>query len=187
VLSFLGKYDLLDHFKLNIEANHATLAGHTFEHDLTVAAINGKLGSIDANVGDPLLGWDTDQYPTDPMLGTLAMLVVLRNGGLGSGGLNFDAKPRRGSCDEMDLFYGHIAGMDTFARGLMAAQKIIDESIVDDFIRDRYQSYDTGIGQEIMSGSASFENLEAYILENGEPQRRSGRQEMLESIMATYI
>jgi xylose isomerase len=187
VLSFLGKYDLLDHFKLNIEANHATLAGHTFEHDLTVAAINGKLGSIDANVGDPLLGWDTDQYPTDPMLGTLAMLVVLRNGGLGSGGLNFDAKPRRGSCDEMDLFYGHISGMDTFARGLMAAQTIIDEGMVDDFIRDRYQSYDSGIGHEIMSGSASFESLETYILENGEPQPRSGRQEMLESIMATYV
>jgi xylose isomerase len=187
VLGFLRKYDLLDHFKLNIEANHATLAGHSFEHDLTVAAINGKLGSIDANVGDPLLGWDTDQYPTDPMLGTLAMLIVLKNGGLGSGGLNFDAKPRRASCDEMDLFYGHICGMDTFARGLLAARKIIDDGIMDDFVANRYQSYDSGVGQAIMNGSASFESLEKYILDNGEPERRSGRQEMLESIMATYI
>jgi len=187
VLGFLRKYDLLDHFKLNIEANHATLAGHTFEHELTVAAINGKLGSIDANVGDPLLGWDTDQYPTDPAASTRAMLVVLKNGGLGSGGLNFDAKPRRGSCDEMDLFYAHICGMDTFARGLLAAQKIIEDGMLDDFVRRRYASYDSGMGHDIFSGKASFETLEKYILENGEPAPRSGRQEMLESILAAYI
>ena len=187
VLGFLRKYDLLDHFKLNIEANHATLAGHTFEHELTVAAINGKLGSIDANVGDPLLGWDTDQYPTDPGASTRAMLVVLKNGGLGSGGLNFDAKPRRGSCDEMDLFYAHICGMDTFARGLLAAQKIIEDGILDDFVRRRYASYDNGIGQEILSGKASFETLEQYILDEGEPALQSGRQEMLEGILGTYI
>ena len=187
VLGFLRKYDLLDHFKLNIEANHATLAGHSFEHDLTVAAINGKLGSIDANVGDPLLGWDTDQYPTDPLASTRAMLVVLKSGGLGSGGLNFDAKPRRGSCDEMDLFYAHICGMDTFARGLLAAQKIIEDGILDDFVRRRYASYDHGIGHDILSGEASFETLEQYILDKGEPAPQSGRQEMLESILAAYI
>ncbi|MEJ2025125.1 MAG: xylose isomerase, partial [Deltaproteobacteria bacterium] len=141
VLGFLRRYDLLDDFKLNIEANHATLAGHSFEHDLTVAAINGKLGSIDANVGDPLLGWDTDQFPSDPLSSARAMLVVLKNGGLGCGGLNFDAKPRRGSCDEMDLFYAHICGMDTFARGLLSAQKIIDDGILDDFVQRRYTSY----------------------------------------------
>jgi xylose isomerase len=187
VLGFLRKYDLLDHFKLNIEANHATLAGHSFEHDLTVAAINGKLGSIDANVGDPLLGWDTDQYPTDPLSITRAMLVVLKSGGLGSGGLNFDAKPRRGSCDEMDLFYGHICGMDTFARGLLAAQKIVEDGILDDFVRRRYASYDDGIGHDILAGEASFETLEQYILDKGEPAPQSGRQEMLESILAAYI
>jgi xylose isomerase len=187
VLGFLRKHDLLDHFKLNIEANHATLAGHSFEHDLTVAAINGKLGSIDANVGDALLGWDTDQFPTDPLASTRAMLVVLKSGGLGSGGLNFDAKPRRGSCDEMDLFYAHICGMDTFARGLLAAQKIIEDGILDDFVRRRYASYDLGIGPDILSGEASFETLEQYILDKGEPALQSGRQEMLESILATYI
>ncbi len=187
VLGFLRRYDLLDHFKLNIEANHATLAGHSFEHDLTVAAINDRLGSIDANVGDPLLGWDTDQFPSDPLSSTRAMLVVLKTGGLGSGGLNFDAKPRRGSCDEMDLFYAHICGMDTFARGLLSAQKIIDDGILDDFVRRRYASYESGIGREIFSGKASFDTLEKYILERGEPTPQSGRQEMLEGILGTYI
>ena len=115
------------------------------------------------------------------------MLVVLTNGGLGSGGLNFDAKPRRGSCDEMDLFYAHFCGMDTFARGLLAAQKIIEDGILNDFVRRRYASYDSGMGHDILSGEASFETLEKYILENGEPETRSGRQEMLESILAAYI
>jgi len=187
VLGFLRRYDLLDHFKLNIEANHATLAGHSFEHDLTVAAINGKLGSIDANVGDPLLGWDTDQFPSDPLSSARAMLVVLKNGGLGNGGLNFDAKPRRGSCDEMDLFYAHICGMDTFARGLLSAQKIIDDGMLDDFVKRRYASYETGIGRKILTGKTSFESLEKYILENGEPDPKSGRQEMLEGMLGSYI
>jgi xylose isomerase len=187
VLSFLRAYDLFDTFKLNIEANHATLAGHTFEHDLTVAAIDGKLGSIDANVGDPLLGWDTDQFPTDPAMCTLAMLVVLKHGGIGSGGFNFDAKPRRGSFDEIDLFYAHVSGMDTFARGLLAAHQIIEDGVLDNFINDRYASYAEGIGKQIMDGRETFESLEQYVLQQGEPAFRSGRQEMLESILHSYV
>ena len=187
VLGFLRKYDLLDHFKLNIEANHATLAGHSFEHELTVAAINNKLGSIDANIGDPLLGWDTDQFPTDPLDCTRAMLIVLKNGGLGQGGLNFDAKMRRGSFDELDLFYAHINGMDTFARGLLAAHRIIEDGAVDDFVQERYAGYTKDIGAKIMAGEASFKTLEQFVLENGEPLLKSGRQEMLESIVNRYI
>ncbi len=187
VLSFLRTYDLFDHFKLNIEANHATLAGHTFEHDLTVASINGKLGSIDANVGDPLLGWDTDQFPTDPAMCALAMLVVLKQDGIGPGGLNFDAKPRRGSFDEIDLFYAHVSGMDTFARGLLAAHQIIEDKVLDNFIAERYASYTGGFGKQIMDGRESFESLEQYVLKQGEPAFKSGRQEMLESILHSYV
>ena len=187
VLGFLRAYDLFDQFKLNIEANHATLAGHSFEHDLTVAAINGRLGSIDANVGDPLLGWDTDQFPTDPAMCTLAMLVVLKQGGLGKGGLNFDAKPRRGSFDEIDLFYAHVSGMDTFARGLLAAHQIIEDGVLDNFIKKRYASYADGIGKQIMGGQETFESLEQYTLQQGDPAFESGRQEMLESILHSYL
>jgi xylose isomerase len=187
ILNFLRTYDLFDEFKLNIEANHATLAGHTFEHDLTVASINGKLGSIDANVGDPLLGWDTDQFPTDPAMCTLAMLVVLKQGGIGKGGLNFDAKPRRGSFDEIDLFYAHVSGMDTFARGLMAAHQIVADGVLDDFIKERYASYAEGIGKQIMGGQETFESLEQYVLQQGDPAFKSGRQEMLESILHSYV
>jgi xylose isomerase len=186
VLEFLRAHDLLDHFKLNIEANHATLAGHTFEHDLTVASINGMLGSIDANVGDPLLGWDTDQFPSDASTGTLAMLVVLKQGGIAPGGLNFDAKPRRGSFDTTDLFYAHVAGMDTFARGLLAARQIIDDGILDDFLEQRYAEYGNGIGKQIMRGGAGFDSLERFVLREGEPAYRSGRQEMLERILQLY-
>ena len=187
VLNFLRTYDLFDHFKLNIEANHATLAGHTFEHDLTVASINGKLGSIDANIGDPLLGWDTDQFPTDPAMCTLAMLVVLKQGGIEPGGLNFDAKPRRGSFDEIDLFYAHISGMDTFARGLLAAHQIIEDGAIENFIQKRYASYAEGIGKQIMDGRESLASLEQYVLQEGEPAFESGRQEMLESILHAYV
>ncbi len=187
VLSFLRAYDLFDTFKLNIEANHATLAGHTFEHDLTVASIDGKLGSIDANVGDPLLGWDTDQFPTDPAMCTLAMLVVLKQGGIGKGGFNFDAKPRRGSFDEIDLFYAHVSGMDTFARGLLAAHQIIEDGVLDNFINERYASYTDGIGNRVMSGQETFDSLEQYVLQQGDPAYKSGRQEMLESILRSYV
>ncbi|MCP4631184.1 MAG: xylose isomerase [bacterium] len=187
VLGFLRAYDLFDHFKLNIEANHATLAGHTFEHDLTVASIDGKLGSIDANVGDPLLGWDTDQFPTDPAMCALAMLIVLKQDGIGPGGLNFDAKPRRGSFDEIDLFYAHISGMDTFARGLLAAHQIIEDKMLDNFITERYAGYTEGFGKQIMEGRESFESLEQYVLNQEEPAFKSGRQEMLESILHSYV
>ena len=187
VLDFLRAYDLWDYFKLNIEANHATLAGHSFEHDLTVASLNGKLGSIDANVGDPLLGWDTDQFPTDPVMCARAMLVVLKQGGIGKGGFNFDAKLRRGSFDENDLFYAHISGMDTFARGLTAAHQIIEDGVLDHFIEKRYASYGEGIGKQIISGRESFDSLEKWILKKGEPAFKSGRQEMLENIVSSYV
>ena len=187
VLNFLRQYNLLDHFKLNIEANHATLAGHTFEHELSVASSAGKLGSIDINRGDNLLGWDTDQFPTDLYQATYAMLVVLGQGGLGSGGLNFDAKLRRGSTDLEDLFYAHIGGMDAFARGLLTAQKIIDDGLLKQFIDQRYASYDTALGQRILSGKADFDELEAWVLENGEPCPVSGRQEYLENLINTYL
>ena len=187
VLNFLRTFDLWEHFKLNIEANHATLAGHTFEHELTIASIYGKLGSIDANVGDALLGWDADQFLTDPAMSTRAMLVVLKQGGLGKGGLNFDAKPRRGSFDGIDLFYGHINSMDAIARGLLAAHRIIEDGALSNFLEERYASFLDGIGKQIMSGQESFSSLEQWILEKGEPKRISGRQEMLESIISSYL
>ena len=187
VLSFLRKYDLLDEFKLNIEANHATLAGHTFEHDLQVASADGKLGSIDANRGDYLLGWDTDQFPTDLYSATYAMLVILKQRGIGPGGINFDAKIRRGSFDPEDLFHAHIGGMDSFARGLKLAQQIIDDGALDAFVKDRYASYRRGIGKKIISGKTSFAELERYVHKNGEPEKRSGREEMLENLINSYI
>lgn len=187
VLNFLRAYDLLDHFKLNIEANHATLAGHSFEHELTVAALAGSLGSVDINRGDPLLGWDTDQFPTDLYATTKAMLVLLQHGGLGSGGLNFDAKLRRGSVDAIDLIYAHIGGMDTFARGLLIADKIRCDGALEKFISERYASYDEGFGAEIMAGKIDFEGLTTYVEEAGEPTLKSGRQEYLENLINSYI
>ncbi|MDU2243187.1 MAG: xylose isomerase, partial [Paenibacillus sp.] len=145
-IAFLQKYGLQDHFKLNLEANHATLAGHTFEHELRVARINNMLGSIDANQGDTLLGWDTDEFPTDLYAVTLAMYEILQNGGLGSGGVNFDAKVRRSSFEPEDLFYAHIAGMDTFAKGLKVAGKMIEDKFIENLLNDRYASFKTGIG-----------------------------------------
>ncbi len=186
-LSFLRAYDLIDDFKLNIEANHATLAGHTFEHDLAIASAAGKLGSVDANRGDMLLGWDTDQFPTDVYSTTLAMMIILRQGGLGLGGLNFDAKPRRNSIDTVDLFHAHIGGMDTFARGLLIAHEILEDGKFEDFIQERYSSYNAGIGKEIMAGNATMVDAEKWLLEHGEPTPHSGRQEMLENLLNDYI
>lgn len=187
VLNFLQTYGLSDYFKLNIEANHATLAGHSFAHELTVASNAGKLGSIDVNRGDLLLGWDTDQFPTDLYDTVYAMMVVLKQGGIGSGGLNFDAKARRGSRDGKDLFYSHIGGMDTFARGLIIAQEIIDDGILQDFVTQRYQTWSNALGQKILAGESNFHEMEAYVNKNGEPDVKSGRQEYLENIINGYI
>ncbi|BCS89731.1 xylose isomerase [Pseudodesulfovibrio sediminis] len=187
VLSFLREFDLIDHFKLNIEANHATLAGHSFAHDLAVAAEAGKLGSIDANTGDPLLGWDTDQFPTDINDVTRAMLVIIEAGGLGSGGLNFDAKLRRGSIDTEDMFHAHIGGMDTFARGLLTAQALIEDGRINEFKANRYAGWDTGFGKSMLDGNETLESMEAKAMELGEPKRVSGKQEMLENILINAI
>lgn len=187
VLGFLKSYNLDEYFKLNIEANHATLAQHTFQHDLRVARINIALGSIDANQGDMLLGWDTDQFPTNLYDTTLAMYEVILNGGFDKGGLNFDAKVRRASFEPVDLFYAHIAGMDAFAKGFKVANKLLEDMVFENFIKKRYESYTTGIGHDIVTGKVGFKELEAYTLKNGEPSLSSGRQEMLESILNQYI
>ncbi len=186
-LYFLKEYDLIDHFKLNIEANHATLAGHSFEHELAVSSAAGKLGSVDANRGDLMLGWDTDQFPTDIYSTTMAMMIILNQNGLGKGGLNFDAKVRRSSTDPTDLFYAHIGGMDAFARGLLIAHKIIEDKVLNNFIEERYSSFNTSIGAEIMSGQVGLVELDKWILTAGEPVLQSGRQEMLENIINSYI
>jgi xylose isomerase len=187
-LNFLRAYDLLDHFKLNIETNHATLAGHTMMHELEYAACQGKLGSIDANTGDLLLGWDTDQFPTNFYLTTEIMLVILKYGGLAPGGVNFDAKVRRESFEPIDLFHAHIGGMDAFARGLKIAAAIRRDGILEEFVRRRYRSWDEGIGAEIESGRANFRSLEAYMLAKGEAApNESGRQEWLENVINRYL
>lgn len=186
-VAFLGRYGLLEHFKMNIEANHATLAGHNFQHELRWCRINGILGSVDANQGDLLLGWDTDEFPTDMYETTLAMYEILKNGGLGKGGLNFDAKPRRGSIDTDDLFYAHIAGMDSFARGLKVAQKLIEDRVFEDILVNRYHSFTEGIGLAIVSGNADFHTLEKYAMENQRINNQSGRQEKIKSILNQYL
>lgn len=175
------------YFKVNIEANHATLAAHTFQHELHFARINGVLGSVDANQGDMLLGWDTDQFPTDLYTTTLAMYEILKNGGLGSGGLNFDAKVRRGSFEPEDLFYAHIAGMDAFARGLKAAYKMLESKEFESIIKERYSSFKEGIGKDIVEGKVGFKQLEKYALEHSRIKNVSGRQEMLEALLNQYI
>lgn len=187
VLAFLRKYNLDKDFKLNIEANHATLAGHTFQHELNQCRINGVLGSVDANQGDMLLGWDTDQFPTNIYDTTLAMYEILLDGGFTKGGLNFDSKVRRASFEESDLFYSYIAGMDAFARGLKVAAKLIEDRVLIDFVNERYSSYQEGIGKEIIEGKVGLKELEAYALEYGHTKNTSGRQELLESILNQYI
>jgi xylose isomerase len=186
-LAFLCGYGLDPWFKFNIEANHATLAGHTFQHELRYCRTAGKLGSVDANQGDPLLGWDTDQMPTDVYMATLAMVEIIKNGGLKPGGLNFDAKVRRASFELDDLFIGHIAGMDTFALGLKAASRLIEEGKLDRFVEDRYASYTAGVGKDIVDGNADFASLEAYILDRRLAPNRSGRQEYLETLVTQAI
>lgn len=187
VVAFLRKYNLDKHFKVNIEANHATLAGHTFEHELHYARINDMLGSVDANQGDLLLGWDTDQFPTNIYVTTLAMYEILKNDGLGSGGLNFDAKVRRPSFEMKDLLHGHIAGMDTFAKGLKIASKMLADNYFEDFIDERYSSYKEGIGAKIVKQEIGFDGLADYALEMGSIKNISGRQEVLEAKLNQYI
>lgn len=184
VTAFLQKYGLDKDFKLNIEANHATLAGHTFQHELRVARVNGLFGSIDANQGDTLLGWDTDQFPTNVYETTLCMYEVLKAGGFTKGGLNFDAKARRGSYTPEDTFLSYIAGMDAFALGLKLAYRMIEDGRIDSFVANRYAGYQTGIGAKILSGQATMEELEAYALSLGDvTTNQSGMQEYLESVM----
>jgi len=187
-LNFLREHDLLAHLKLNLETNHATLAGHTMQHELEVAAAAGALGSIDANMGDLLLGWDTDQFPTDIYLTTQCMLTILKMGGFTTGGTNFDAKVRRESFEPIDLFYAHIAGMDAFARGLKIAAAIRRDGRLAEFVRQRYSSWDTGVGEKIEQGKAGFKELETYMLEKGDIQpNTSGRQEFLENLINEFI
>lgn len=186
-LNFLREYGLMEHFKLNIETNHATLAGHTMRHELEVALAANALGSIDANTGDELIGWDTDQFPTNIYLTTQIMLVLLKMGGFTTGGLNFDAKVRRESFEPVDLFHAHIGGMDAFARGLKTAAAIVEDGRLDNLLKQRYNTYDTGIGTQIEKGEVGFEELEAYTLKNGEPMLGSGRQEMLENLINEFI
>lgn len=184
VVSFLRKYGLDGDFKLNIEANHATLAGHTFQHELRFARDNGFFGSIDANQGDLLLGWDTDQFPTNVYDTVFCMYEVLKAGGFTNGGLNFDAKSRRGSFEDEDIFLSFIAGMDTFALGLKIADKLIKDGRIDKFVEDRYSSFNSGIGADIISGKADLKSLEEYALSIGDVKNNtSSRQEYLESIV----
>lgn len=187
-ISFIRAYGLENHIKLNLETNHATLAGHTMEHELEYAGSQGFLGSMDANTGDLLLGWDTDQFPTDIYLTTKCMLAILKHGGLTPGGVNFDAKVRRESHEPIDLFHAHIGGMDAFARGLKIAAAIRADGRLDTFVKDRYSSWDHGVGQEIESGQASLDSLEAYMLGKGEASPNdSGRQEYLENLINEFV
>ena len=187
-INFLRTYGLEDHVKLNLETNHATLAGHSMEHEIDFAGGQGFLGSMDANTGDLLLGWDTDQFPTDIYLTTKCMLAVMKHGGLEPGGVNFDAKVRRESHEPIDLFHAHIGGMDAFARGLKIAAAIRADGRLGNFVKERYGSWDTSIGKEIESGDASFKTLEAYMLEKGDvTPNTSGRQEFLENLINEFI
>ncbi|ANS73924.1 xylose isomerase [Paenibacillus yonginensis] len=186
-IAFLYRYDLKDHFKLNLEANHATLAGHTFEHELRVARDNGVLGSLDANQGDVLLGWDTDEFPYDLYTTTLTMHEVLKNGGLGKGGVNFDAKVRRGSFEPVDLFYAHIAGMDAYAKGLKVAAKMIEDNYFENIVADRYSSFKSEVGESIVSGKATLKSLEEFALQNNPVNNKSGRLELIRATLNQYI
>jgi xylose isomerase len=186
-LNFLREFNLLEHFKLNIETNHATLALHRVEHELAVSANAGALGSIDANTGDELIGWDTDQFPTNVYMTTQMMLQLLRAGGFKTGGLNFDAKVRRESYEIVDIFHAHIGGMDAFARGLKIAHRIIEDGELDRFVKARYASFETGVGKTVTSRKSTFESLEKHALKLGSVLPASGRQEMLENLINDYL
>lgn len=187
-INFLRAYGLTERFKLNIETNHATLAGHSMMHELDYAGAQGMLGSIDANTGDLLLGWDTDQFPTNFYLTAECMLAILKHGGLGAGGVNFDAKVRRESFEPIDLFYAHIGGMDAFARGLKIAAAIRAEGELGKIVKNRYRSWDSGIGADIEAGRADFAKLEKYMLDKGEiSPNESGRQELIENLINRYL
>jgi xylose isomerase len=187
VIGFLRQYDLLNDFKLNIEVNHATLAGHTFQHELQVAVDAGMLGSMDANRGDYQNGWDTDQFPTNINELVESMLIIVEAGGFQGGGINFDAKRRRNSTDPADLFHAHIGGIDTFARALITADTILQKSEYRKIRSTRYASFDAGKGKEFEEGKLSLEDLRAYAVENGEPNPISGQQELIENIINRYI
>ena len=186
-ISFMRQFDLMNDFKLNIEVNHATLAGHTFTHELQVAADAGVLGSMDANRGDYQNGWDTDQFPNNLNELTEAMLIIAESGGIQDGGINFDAKIRRNSTDNDDLFHAHIGGMDTFARALISAEKILNNSEYKELRRSRYASFDSGEGKRFEAGDLTLEDLRAYAIDKGEPAVRSGKQELFENIINRYI
>lgn len=186
-LSFLREFGLLDDFMLNIEANHATLAYHSWEHEVAVASQAGKLGSLDINRGDQTVGWDTDQFPTNMYDAALIMVAVLQQKGLRYGGLNFDAKVRRGSFDTVDLFHAHIGGMDTFARALLVADKIIADGALSKPMKERYKGYTSGMGKKILAGKTSLPELEAWAGKQGEPDLISGRQEALENVLNQYL
>lgn len=186
VIGFLRTHGLDKDFKVNIEVNHATLAGHTFEHELACAVDAGMLGSIDANRGDYQNGWDTDQFPIDNYELIQAMIQIVRNGGLGTGGTNFDARTRRNSTDLEDIFIAHIAGMDAFARALENAIRLLEESPICQMLKDRYASFDKGKGKEFEAGLLSLEDLRNYALSQGEPRQTSGKQELYEAIVNMY-
>jgi xylose isomerase len=187
-INFLRAYGLEKYFKLNIETNHATLATHNVEHELEYAGMQGFLGSVDANTGDLLLGWDTDQFPTDVYLTTKIMLVFMKYGGIAPGGINFDAKVRRESFEPVDLFYAHIGGMDCFAKGLKIAAAMRADGEIARMVQERYASWDSGIGAEIEAGKHNFKTLEQYMLQKGDVSpNASGRQELFENIVNRYI
>ncbi len=186
-LNFLREFDLMDHLKLNLETNHATLAGHSMQHEMRAAREAGILGSVDANTGDELLGWDTDQFPTNVYLTTQIMLEILEMGGFTTGGLNFDAKVRRQSMDTEDLFHAHIGGMDAFARGLEIAQAIVEDGRLVKSLEDRYEGWTHGFGQKVMEGRRTLADCEDHVLRHGEPTRKSGRQEALENLINEFV
>jgi xylose isomerase len=187
VISFLRQYDLMDDFKLNIEVNHATLAHHTFQHELQVAADAGMLGSIDANRGDYQNGWDTDQFPNNLYELAESMLVILEAGGLKGGGVNFDAKARRNSTDLEDIFYAHIGGMDCFARSLLIAQAVLDNGEYSRLRKDRYATFDSGKGKQFSQGKLGLGELRTLAHKTGEPKQLSGKQEYFENLISKFI